>query len=120
MTQHGGAEEDYFSHFEDFELTEEDITRIDRICEGELDLVPGPVPPLPECKGQALVSIEVEQEPRPVQEAVSSPTPSSRNPMIKPPYNAFRNGKALSVSDLIGPLWCAHATWSCYFSFVNS
>lgn len=109
----GGEEEDYFVHFEDFEFTEEDLVRVDCICEGGLHpLVTEPVLPLPELGGKAVVAIEVEQELQSVPEVISPPTPSSRRPRSVPPYEAFRNGKSLSVSDLTGPLWwvCWHGT----------
>lgn len=106
MAQDGGEEEDYFVHFADLEFTEEDLARIDRICEGgSHSLVPNPVLSLPEFEGKALVTIEVEQELQPVPRVISPPTPSSRSPLLEPPYDAFRRGKNLSVSDLTGPLW---------------
>jgi hypothetical protein len=107
MAQDGGEEEDYFIHFEDLQFTEEDLARIDRICEGGMhSLVLEPVLQLPEFQGKALVTIEVEQELQSVPEVISLPTPPSRSPMLEPPYDAFRRGKSLSVSDLTGPLWC--------------
>lgn len=106
MARDGGEEEDYFVHFEDLKFTEEDLARIDLICEGGLHPpVPEPVLPLLELKGKALVTIEVEQELQPVPKVITPPTPSSRSPMSEPPYDAFRRGKSLSVSDLTGPLW---------------
>ena len=98
MAQGGGEDEDYFAHFEDLEFTEEDLARIDHIYEE-------PVLPLPELKGEAKVIIEVEQDPQPILEVVPTTSPP-RSPMPEPPYDAFRSGKSLSVSDLIGPLWC--------------
>jgi len=97
-------DEDYFGHFGDLELTEEDLAHIDRTCEGEFCTpVPEPVPSPPESKGEARVTVEVEQDPR---EAVPPPpTASPLAPVSEPPYDAFRSGKSLSVSDLIGPLW---------------
>ena len=107
MAQDRGEDEDYFAHFEDLELTEEDLAHIDRICEGEFYAsIPEPVPPLSESKGQARVTIEVEQELQSAPEVVSPPTSSPRSSMSEPPYDAFRSGKSLSVSDLTGPLWC--------------
>lgn len=110
MAQDVGDDEDYFAHFEDLEFTEEDLARIDRISEEEPKApVPEPVLPLSESKGEARVAIEVEQEPQPAPEAVSPPPAISfRSPMPEPPYDAFRSGKSLSVSDLIGPLWCVN------------
>ncbi|KAF9650332.1 hypothetical protein BDM02DRAFT_3185538 [Thelephora ganbajun] len=106
MAQGGDEDEDYFAHFEDLEFTEEDLARIDHTCEAEFYTpVPGPTPPPPKFKGEASVTIEVEQEVQSA-EVVSPSAPSPRSPMPEPPYYAFRSGKSLSVSDLIGPLWC--------------
>lgn len=106
MAKDGGEEEDYFVHFEDLKFTEEDLALIDRILEGgPHSFIPEPVLPLRGFGGKALVTIEVEKEPQPVPEATSPPNPSPRTPMPKPPYDAFRSGKSLSVSDLTGPLW---------------
>ena len=108
MAQDGGEDEDYFAHFGEFELTEEDLARIDSACEVELCTpVPEPALPLPDSKCAARVTVEVEQEPQSVPEAVSPPPPASTpTPVLRPPFDAFRSGKFLSVSDLIGPLWC--------------
>ena len=107
MAQDGGEDEDYFAHFEDLELTEDDLARIDRIYEGGFYTpVSGPALPLPDSKGEARVMIEVEQELQSVPEVVSSSTPSPRSLVPEPPYDAFRSGRSLSVSDLTGPLWC--------------
>ena len=110
MAQDVAEDEDYFAHFEDLEFTEEDLARIDRISEEEPKApVPEPVLPLSESKGEARVAIEVEREPQPAPKAVSPPPAISfRSPMPEPPYDAFRSGKSLSVSDLIGPLWCVN------------
>lgn len=106
MAQDGGEEEDYFVHFEDLKFTEEDLARVDRICEeGLRSIGPEPILSLPEFKGKPLVTIEVEQEPQPVPEVITPPTSLFRGPMSKPPYDAFRSSKSLSVSDLTGPLW---------------
>jgi hypothetical protein len=106
MTKDGVEEEDYFVHFEDLKFTEEDLAHIDRIWEGgPHSLLLEPVPLLPELEGKALVTIEVEQELQPVPKVISPPNLPSRTPMSKPPYDAFRSGKSLSVSDLTGPLW---------------
>lgn len=117
MVENGSEEEDYFVHFEDLDFTEEDLARIDHICEEGLhSLVPEPpLPPLPESEGKALVTIKVEQEFQHVPEATSSSTPASRSPMSEPPYDAFRRGKSLSVSDLTGPLWCVRRPEPCLF-----
>jgi len=106
MTQDEGADEDYFAHFEDLEFTEEDLARIDRIYEGKIytPVQPEPVPPLSEFKCEARIIIQVEQEVQPV--VSPPPTASPRSPLPEPPYDAFRSGRSLSVSDLIGPLWC--------------
>ena len=98
MAQDGGEDEDYFAHFGDLEFTEEDLARIDRICKRDFE----PVLQLPESKGEAQVTIEVE----PVLEVALPPTSPPRSPMSEAPYYAFRSGKSLSVSDLTGPLWC--------------
>lgn len=96
-----GDEEDYFAHFEDLEFTEEDLAQIDRVGEEGLHLVP-----VSESKlGEALITIEVEQGLQPATEALSPQIPPPRNPLSEPPYDAFRRGKSLSVSDLTGPLW---------------
>jgi hypothetical protein len=109
MAQDGGEGGDYFAHFEDLEFTEEDLAHIDRACEGGLQaLVLEPALPLPEPEGRALVTIEVEQELHPTPEVASSPTPSPPSSMSESPYDAFRRGKSLSVSDLTGPLWCVY------------
>jgi hypothetical protein len=110
MAKNGGEEEDYFTHFEDLEFTEEDLARLDQICEGELahESPPKSALPLPESKGGALVMIEVEQGLQPISEAVLPPAPSPHSSVWEPPYDAFRSGKSLSVSDLTGPLWCAY------------
>jgi hypothetical protein len=115
MAQDVGEDEDYFAHFEDLKFTEEDLARIDRTCEGEFYAsVPEPVLPLSESKGEARVTIEVEQELQPVHEVASPPpTSSPRGPMSEPPYDAFRSGKSLSVSDLTGPLWCVDLQRNC-------
>jgi len=106
MTQVGGEVEDYFALFDDLEFTGEDLARIDRIYEGGFYApVLDTTLPLPEFKDEAKVTIEVEQEPQPTLEVVL-PTSPPRSPMPEPPYDAFRSGKSLSVSDLIGPLWC--------------
>jgi len=106
MVQDRGEDEDYFAHFEDLEFTEEDLARIDNIYEGEFYAsVSEPVLPLSGSKAQARITIEVEQELQPVPKVVSPPTSSPRSPMSEPPYDAFRSGKSLSVSDLTGPLW---------------
>lgn len=101
MAPDGAEDEDYFTHFGDLELTEEDLARIDRICETDAP-VPEPVLPLPKFEGEPQLAIEVEKEP--ILEVVSS-TLTSRSPMSESPYDAFRSGKSLSVSDLTGPLW---------------
>jgi len=107
MAQGEGEDEDYFAHFGELELTEEDLACIDRACEQELCTpVPESIPPLSESKGEARVTVEVEPEPQSVPEAVSPPPAVSPTPVLEPPYDAFRSGKSLSVSDLIGPLWC--------------
>ena len=108
MVQDEGEDEDYFAHFGELELTEEDLACIDRTCEEEFCTpVPEPVPPLSESKGEAQVTVEVEREPQSVTEAVSlPPAVPPPTPVLEPPYDAFRSGKSLSVSDLIGPLWC--------------
>lgn len=113
MPQGVGEDEDYFAHFGDLEFTEEDLVRIDHISEGGFYApVPEPTPPPSESKGEARVTVEVEQEPQPVPEAVSLPPPAPpRSPMQESPYDAFRSGKSLSVSDLIGPLWCVGGNW---------
>ena len=98
MAQGGGEDEDYFAHFGDLEFTEEDLARIDLICEREFEPVLQP----PKSKGEAQVTIEVE----PALEVVLPPTSPPRSPMSEAPYHAFRSGKSLSVSDLTGPLWC--------------
>ena len=106
MVHDGGEEEDYFAHFEELEFTEEDLARLDRICEGEPHVhIPEPVLPYHEFEDKPLVTIEVEQELQPASEVVSLPTSSPHTPMSTPPYDAFRSGKSLSVSDLTGPLW---------------
>lgn len=107
MVQDAGEDEDYFAHFEDLELTEEDLARIDRTCEGEVySPVPESVVSPFEPKDEAQVTIEVERDPQSVHKVVSpSPASSPRSPMSEPPYDAFRSGKSLSVSDLTGPLW---------------
>ena len=108
MVQDEGEDEDYFAHFGELELTEEDLACIDRTCEEEFCTpVPESVPPLSESKGEAQVTVEVEREPQSVTEAVSlPPAVPPPTPVLEPPYDAFRSGKSLSVSDLIGPLWC--------------
>ena len=108
MSQVGCEDEDYFAHFGDLEFTVEDLARIDCIYRGEFP-VPVPALPLSETKAQARVVIEVEQELQPVPEAVSPPpAPPPHSPAPEPPYDAFRSGKSLSVSDLTGPLWCVN------------
>ena len=108
MAQVGSEEEDYFVHFEDLKFTEEDLARIDRICDGGLHpFVPEPVLSIPKSEGKALVTIEVERKLHPVPEVIS-PTPS-RGSTSERPYDAFRRGKSLSVSDLTGPLWFVRA-----------
>lgn len=107
MAQDGDEEEDYFAHFEDLEFTEEDLARIDRTYEGRSHtVVPGPVLPPSRIKGDAIVTIEVERELEPVSEDVLPSRPQTPRPMSESPYDAFRRGKSLSVSDLTGPLWC--------------
>jgi len=108
MAQDEGEEEDYFAHFGELELTEEDLTCIDRTCEEEFCTpVPESILPPSEPKGEARVTVEVEPEPQSGPEAVSPPPGvSPLTPVLEPPYDAFRSGKSLSVSDLIGPLWC--------------
>lgn len=107
MAQDEGEDEDYFAHFEDLRFTEDDLAQIDRIYEGGFYApVSEPALPLSESKGEARVTIEVEQKLQPVPKVVPPPTSSPRSPVSEPPYDAFRSGKSLSVSDLTGPLWC--------------
>jgi len=110
MAQDEGEDEDYFAHFGELELTEEDLARIDCVCKWEpCTPVPEPTPLPSESKGEAQVTVEVEREPQSVPGAVSPPpTASPLTPVSEPPYDAFRSGKSLSVSDLIGPLWYAY------------
>jgi hypothetical protein len=103
MAQGGGEEEDYFAHFEDLEFSEEDLVRIDCAYEQSRTIVPEPALPHPGTKGDATVTIEVERELGPASEDV---LPAKPHPMSESPYDAFRRGKSLSVSDLTGPLWC--------------
>ena len=97
MPQDRGEDEDYFAHFGDLEFTEEDLARIDRVCERDFEAVLQ----LSESKGEAQVKIEVE----PLFEVVLPTTSPPRSPTPEAPYSAFRSGKSLSVSDLTGPLW---------------
>ena len=108
MAQDESEDEDYFAHFGELELTEDDLACIDRTCDEEFCApVPESTPPPTEFKGEAQVIVEVEREPQSVPEAVTPPpTVSPLAPVLEPPYDAFRSGKSLSVSDLIGPLWC--------------
>lgn len=101
MPQDLGEDEDYFAHFGDLELTEEDLAHIDRVYERDFEAILQ----LPESKGEAQVTIEVE----PVLEVVLPTTSPPRSPMPEAPYSAFRSGKSLSVSDLTGPLW--YVSW---------
>ena len=119
MTQGAGEDEDYFAHFEELEFTEEDLARIDHISEGEFYVpVSEPTPLFSESKGEAQVTVEVEQEPQSVPEAASPPPAiPPHSPMHEPPYDAFRSGKSLSVSDLIGPLWCVN--WQINGPFID-
>jgi len=107
MEQCEGEDEDYFAHFGELELTEEDLACLDRTCEEETcPPVPESTPPPSEFKGEAQVTVEVEREPQSVPEVASPPPAVPPTPVLEPPYDAFRSGKPLSVSDLIGPLWC--------------